>query len=96
MSGSRVLLLTGLLLLAIIVGAFFIQSNWEGVDVAVVGAKAREAGVEPAQPLLNITGDFALFLFTMSGAVGGFIIGYSWRSLFGTPADADKTARKNN
>ncbi|MHB1133172.1 MAG: cobalt ABC transporter permease [Chloroflexota bacterium] len=96
MSGSRTLLLAALLLVLVVVVAFFIPSNWEGVDVTVVQGKAKEAGVEAATPFINITGDFQLFLFTVSGAVGGFIIGYSWKSLFGTPAKPETPSRKES
>ena len=82
MSGARTLLLAGVLLAVITVVALFIPSDWQGVDEAVLAPIAERAG-RPAAPLMNIEGDLLLFLFTLAGAVGGIIIGYTWRTLFG-------------
>jgi len=86
MSGSKVLLLGGGLLVVFVLVSLVIPSQWEGVDVAVVQNRAQQLGANVANPLINVTGDLQLFMFTAAGAIGGFIVGYSWRSLFGTPA----------
>ncbi len=54
--------------------------DYVGVDVAVVEKYATKMGRPPQKPLIDTDrGDLLLFLFTLSGAVGGFIIGYLWR-----------------
>ena len=59
------------------------QSTWEGVDKTVVEKMAEQAGHPARKPYLNTDqGDLLLFLFLLAGAVGGFIAGYSFRSLF--------------
>lgn len=88
MSGGRILLLAGVLLLALVGWALFTDAPWEGVDVIVVEGQAAERGVEPQSPLLNLEGDLLLFAFTAAGAAGGFIIGYYWRAMFGPEARA--------
>lgn len=56
--------------------------RWEGVDKAVVEKIAKEQGREASEPLINTEqGDLMLFLFLTAGAVGGFIAGYSYRTL---------------
>jgi len=86
MSGAKTLLLAGLLVVALTIAAFFIPSQWEGVDVAIVQTKAEELGGKVSPPLLNLTGDFQLFVFTVAGFAGGAIVGYNWRTLFGREA----------
>lgn len=57
---------------------------WTGVDEAVVERIARESGRPPAEPLINTDqGDLLLFLFLAAGAAGGFVAGWSARTLFG-------------
>ncbi len=59
------------------------QSSWEGVDKTVVEQVAEQAGHPARAPYLNTDqGDLLLFLFLLAGAVGGFIAGYTFRSLF--------------
>jgi cobalt/nickel transport protein len=59
------------------------QSSWEGVDKTVVEKVAEQAGHPAREPYLNTDqGDLLLFLFLLAGAVGGFIAGYTFRSLF--------------
>lgn len=54
-----------------------------GVDEAVVEKFAANAGRSPTPPLLNAdNGDLGLFLFLTAGAIGGFVCGYCFRSLF--------------
>jgi hypothetical protein len=53
---------------------------WAGVDEAVVGKVAAAAGRHAAAPLIE--GDLLLFTFLVAGIVGGFVIGYYFRTLF--------------
>jgi ABC-type cobalt transport system substrate-binding protein len=56
---------------------------WEGVDETVVKKVAAEAGHPAREPYINTDqGDLLLFLFLLAGAIGGFIIGYTFRGLF--------------
>jgi hypothetical protein len=56
---------------------------WAGVDETVVERFAAEHGREASPPLLPTDqGDLPLFLFLTAGAIGGFIAGYTFRSLF--------------
>ena len=56
---------------------------WEGVDKTVVEKVAADAGHPARGPLINTDqGDLLLFLFLLAGAIGGFIMGYTFRSLF--------------
>ncbi len=58
------------------------EGQWEGVDKVVVERIAKEHGREAREPLINTEqGDLMLFLFVSAGTVGGFIAGYSYRSL---------------
>ncbi|MFQ6112319.1 MAG: hypothetical protein ACE5LX_09890 [Nitrospinota bacterium] len=81
MKGKWLLILAGLAFL----GFVFFSYGWRGedfagVDVKVVEKYAREMGRPPRKPLLDTSrGDLLLFLFTLSGAAGGFIGGYLWR-----------------
>ncbi len=85
-SGATALVMAGLLLAGLLVVALFIPAEWEGVDVAVVQTKAEELGGQVAAPLVNITGDLQLFVFTLAGFIGGAIIGYTARGMFGQPS----------
>jgi len=58
------------------------EGKWAGVDETVIEKYAVAAGREPVEPLVNTDqGDLLLFVFTLSGAAGGFIAGYCWRML---------------
>jgi ABC-type cobalt transport system substrate-binding protein len=58
-------------------------ATWEGVDETVVKKVATDAGHPPREPYINTDqGDLLLFLFLLAGAVGGFIMGYTFRVLF--------------
>ncbi len=60
----------------------FCQSNWKGIDEAVVEKIASEQGREARKPLIDPgEGDLLLFAFLCAGAVGGFAAGYYWRKL---------------
>ncbi|MFQ5681507.1 MAG: cobalt transporter [Candidatus Omnitrophota bacterium] len=63
-------------------GVFAGEGSWPGVDTAVVERYARAHGRAP-RPFINIEGDLLLFMFTLAGAAGGFVLGYNWKSLFG-------------
>jgi cobalt/nickel transport protein len=94
MSGSRILILAGVLLAAMVLVSLFIPSQWEGVDTAIVQTRAQQMGGTVASPLINVTGDLQLFMFTIAGAIGGFIVGYSWRALFSVPAKERQEGRQ--
>lgn len=58
-------------------------ADYVGVDEAVVEKFAANAGRRPTPPLLNAdNGDLGLFLFLTAGAIGGFVCGYCFRSLY--------------
>ncbi|MBE0446679.1 MAG: hypothetical protein IBX64_00950 [Actinobacteria bacterium] len=58
-------------------------ANWSGVDESVVEYYAEQAGRPAWTPLINTDrGDLLLFMFLLAGAIGGFVIGYYWRTLF--------------
>ena len=58
------------------------KPKWPGVDEVVVEKFAEEAGRPSRAPLINTDqGDLLLFCFLVAGAVGGFVAGYSYRSL---------------
>ena len=62
-------------------------ANAAGVDETVVEKFAEDAGRPPREPLINVgEGDMLLFCFLLAGAAGGFVLGYTWRSLFGKSA----------
>ncbi|MEN6331014.1 MAG: energy-coupling factor ABC transporter permease [Smithella sp.] len=57
-------------------------SKWSGVDEAVIEKVAKEHGREAGEPLIDLEqGDIGLFLFLITGALGGFAAGYYWRAL---------------
>jgi len=60
----------------------FAAEKWPGVDEAVVEKIAKEHGREASEPFINTDrGDLLLFVFLVTGAVGGFVAGYYWRVL---------------
>lgn len=71
------------LLAAIATTATAKDEKWPGVDEAVVRKYAEKRGVMAKEPLIDIEGDMLLFVFTLAGAAGGFVIGYNFRKLFG-------------
>jgi len=80
-----------LLLLACLLGAQAAETTpaerWSGVDETVVRRIATDSGRPPHEPLINTDqGDLLLFLFLSAGAIGGFVAGWSARSLFGKRA----------
>ena len=78
-----VLLFFSLVVLATVALAEEPQAKWPGVDETVVEKYARELGREACDPYINTDqGDLLLFLFALSGAVGGFIMGYCWHKVF--------------
>lgn len=59
------------------------EGKWPGVDEAVVERYAKKFGVEPREPYINTDqGDLLLFIFTLAGATGGFVMGYNFRRIF--------------
>ncbi len=59
------------------------EGAWTGIDVSIVGKYAEKYGRPPRDPYINTDkGDLLLFVFTLAGVVGGFIIGFNARKLF--------------
>ena len=58
------------------------KEKWAGIDEAVIEKYATDKGREAAEPLFNVEGDMLLFLFALSGAIGGFVMGYYWHKVF--------------
>lgn len=59
------------------------KPKWPGVDEAVVEKFAKELGRGPREPFFNTDqGDLLLFLFTLAGSVGGFVVGFYWHKVF--------------
>jgi hypothetical protein len=57
--------------------------EWPGVDEAVIGGFAEQAGRGDVQPLFSwIEGDLLLFMFLCAGLGAGFLLGYFARVLF--------------
>lgn len=80
MSAARLLLCW---VVSVLVTAAEDKPAWTGVDEAVVERIARESGRPPREPLINTDqGDLLLFLFLAAGAAGGFVAGWSARTLF--------------
>lgn len=87
-------LFTLLMLLPVPVRATQEKPKWPGVDEAVVEKYARELGREPREPFINTDqGDLLLFLFTLAGCVGGFVMGYYWHKVFVAGKPQDKADR---
>lgn len=62
--------------------AAFGSEKWSGIDVSVVEKVAKEHGREAVTPIINTNqGDLLLFIFLLSGTIGGFAAGYYWRIL---------------
>ncbi|MDP4158875.1 MAG: cobalt ABC transporter permease [Bacillota bacterium] len=60
---------------------------------AVAEKYAAEVGAGERPPLINTDkGDLLLFMFAVGGAVAGFVIGYTWRDLFGRTKHSGKTS----
>lgn len=58
------------------------QEPWTGIDVSIVGKYATSFGRPPRDPYINTDrGDLLLCLFTLGGAISGFVIGYNWHKL---------------
>lgn len=81
---KMVIVLWGLLVFAVApVLAEARETKWPGVDEAVVEKFAGELGREARAPYINTDqGDLLLFVFTLAGAIGGFIMGYNWHKIF--------------
>jgi hypothetical protein len=58
-------------------------ASWSGVDETVIEKFAEKAGRTAHEPFINTDrGDLLLFVFLLAGIVGGFIGGYTFRTLF--------------
>ena len=56
---------------------------WTGIDVSIVGKYAAKYGRPPRDPYINTDqGDLLLFVFTVAGVTGGFVMGFNARKLF--------------
>lgn len=67
------------------------EDAWTGIDVSIVGKYAEKYGRPPRDPYINTdNGDLLLFVFTVSGVVGGFVIGFNARKLFYEQREEDK------
>ena len=59
------------------------DGRWPGVDEAVVGRFAQEAGRSSTSPIIDwVHGDTLLFAFLCAGLVAGFVLGFFGRALF--------------
>lgn len=59
------------------------EGPWTGTDVSIVGKYATKYGRPPRDPYINTDkGDLLLFVFTIAGVIGGFVIGFHARKLF--------------
>lgn len=85
-----------LLALFLLTGVAFAEEakkeKWVGIDEAVVTKYATDKGQQASEPLFNVEGDMLLFLFTVAGASGGFIMGYYWHKVF----VVDKPSEESN
>lgn len=77
-----IVLILAVVVLLIALASLDQRTQWDGIDVAVVGRYGTELGREPWTPFINLQGDALLFAFTVAGALGGFAAGYYWRELF--------------
>jgi len=58
-------------------------ASWPGVDETVIEKVAEKAGRSAREPFINTDqGDLLLFVFLLAGIGGGFVMGYSFRTLF--------------
>ncbi|GJQ49530.1 MAG: hypothetical protein HKUEN01_19160 [Candidatus Kuenenia stuttgartiensis] len=59
------------------------EGAWTGIDVSIVGKYASQYGRPPRDPYINTDqGDLLLFVFTIAGVIGGFVIGFNARKIF--------------
>lgn len=66
------------------------EEKWPGVDSAVVEKYAKQYGRETREPLINTDqGDLLLFIFTLAGCIGGFVMGYNFRKIFKEKEDVN-------
>jgi cobalt/nickel transport protein len=71
------------------------QTSWEGVDKTVVEKFAAAAGHPAREPYINTEqGDLLLFLFLLAGAIGGFVMGCAYRTIFPPRKAASKEELK--
>jgi hypothetical protein len=79
------LIITTILSLVVQAGAAFAEADgsWPGVDETVIERVASDCGRQAGSCGLALEGDAQLFLFLMAGVVGGFVLGYFYRKIFG-------------
>jgi hypothetical protein len=66
---------------------------WLGVDEAVIGRFAREAGHAEARPVIDLVqGDALLFAFLCAGLIAGFVLGFFGRAVFAPGAESPESA----
>ncbi|MDR4509466.1 MAG: hypothetical protein MRJ65_14770 [Candidatus Brocadiaceae bacterium] len=59
------------------------EEAWTGIDVSIVGKYAAKYGRPPRDPYINTDqGDMLLFVFTLAGVAGGFIMGFNAHKIF--------------
>lgn len=95
--GAKVCLVAAVTALSLLSGQmlFAQDHNWSGVDESVVERIASEHGRQAKTPLINTDkGDLLLFVFLLAGTVGGFVIGYTARGLFGKVSCAPASPAK--
>lgn len=85
----KIFILCSLIILTLGTPLFaFGEFEWTGVDETIVEKFAEESGRPARDSFINTDkGDLLLFLFLLSGTIGGFISGYYFRQLFPTIKD---------
>ena len=76
-------------MIAVTAALVLFPGRWPGVDESVVEKFAREAGRTASPPLFGIEGDLLLFAFLCAGLLGGFLLGYCFRTLFPKRGESD-------
>ena len=75
-------------------GSNSVSVPWAGTD-DIVTQIASDAGRQAHPPLINTDqGNLLLFIFTLGGAVGGFLVGYFWRKLISEKSSSAGGLRK--
>lgn len=60
---------------------------WQGIDEGIIEPFAAKAGRHPWPTLIPGQGNLLLFVLLVAGIIGGFVIGFAWRDLFGGRRD---------
>lgn len=73
------------------------SEKWQGVDESVIEKVAKEHGREAREPFINTDqGDLLLFVFLLTGTIGGFTAGYYWKELIGNKRQKVKNKEYGN